>query len=392
MMKQKTSNLHFAGLDWILNSDGKWVLLEVNDHPIGLLEADEMYKKLNCNSFFNTNSFTSLAEMLVRNASNQAICLLLPDFFRVNTPTHTAIAAYPSRTYADTRIEWVLREFNMLAKQIRLLGSQCFISDIEGVELQKEQILLKNGIPVGTLFRRASKYPPEKPNCFCVNDLRLRLLCVDKLKTYNTLQGKMDVENLVETDLLTKEETLIQNLFKFGIDKKDIIVKPKFGSASNGITKITSDEILNNKYFHLLDSNFPMIYQEWIEPATVRDSKDEYYYDIRIYTLLGNPVTGFARRSAAPKKGILSRSPLSWLTTTGPTLPLCHTSSVASKDSVRLTTTQIEDLLELSSRVTVLLDKAADELNYSATYKMIPSFANIAGISEKVKIIMLEAN
>lgn len=135
-----------------------------------------------------------------------------------------------------------------------------------------------------------------------------------------------------------------------------------------------------------------LIWQRWIEPSVLCNPKGEYYFDIRIYVIAGKAIGGFARRAAAPKNKTFNNSPLSWLTTTGPLLPLTNNSSVSVKDSVGLSTSQIESLLELSAKIIRHLDEVGYRMDYSQTCEQIPGFSKLAGINDDLKFVNLKAN
>lgn len=135
--------------------------------------------------------------------------------------------------------------------------------------------------------------------------------------------------------------------------------------------------------------SYDRIFQEWIEPASVRDGKGEYYFDVRVYVIGGKAVAGFARRSAAPKDGPIRDSPLSWLTTTGPIMPLARYARANLRNAIMLTEEQIQELRELSTLATVVLDEESTELAYAETYEKIPGFKALAGITDRLEFITL---
>lgn len=381
---------HFAGLDFILDRRGNWVLLEINDHPIGLIEADKLTQQAKGRPIFGGTGLIALANMLANHAGDRAVCLLLPDCFRIRTKTHTAQTVFMNGgdIYDDKRIRLTLDSFNRLADQVRSMGVECLISDVGGLEIRNRSVIVGQHRAVGALFRRASSFPPKEVDCACINDLRLRTLCADKLKAHGILKNSVSHNNLALTmPLLPVKDTL--ELLQNCQEDQFVITKPNWGSASMGVERLTARQLTEYLYSTRRDAAENRIWQKWIEPTTISNAKGEYYFDVRVYVVAGKPVAGFARRSAAPMNRDESDTPLSWLTTTGPWLPLIY-SDTRALESVDLSEEQIKELVEISTQATLALDKAAIETDYSKALAGMPSFSTLAGVQGRLQLIYLQ--
>jgi hypothetical protein len=380
---------HFVGLDLILTRDGKWVLIEVNDHPVGLVEADRLSQQVKGTPVFSGNGVNALVNTLATHARGQAVCLLLPDCFRVQTKTHTtrAVSMNGGEVYDDNRIGWTLDSFNLFGELIRSLGTDCLISDVQGVHISGKDVIADPQVRIGTLFRRANSFPREEVQCFCVNDMRLRMLCADKLQAHAVLSAAIANDHLVRTLPLRSKEA--RELLETFSNEESVIFKPKWGSASIGVKRLLVSEAkrwLSSEATGLRDH----VWQKWIEPATVSNAGRSYYFDVRVYVVAGKPVAGFARRSAAPMSETHADNPLSWLTTTGMWLPLIKGHSRHSESCVRLTNQQTTELFHLSVSATRALDKAGTEINYREALRRLPNFSSLIGAKGKLKLINLQ--
>src|ERR1700756_2751923 len=81
----RSVRFNFAGLDLIMDKHGTWHLIEVNHHPVGILEADAIALTCGSDSVFEGNGFRCLAQTLVTGAAGEAVGLLLPDCYRFST-------------------------------------------------------------------------------------------------------------------------------------------------------------------------------------------------------------------------------------------------------------------------------------------------------------------
>jgi len=95
-------------------------------------------------------------------------------------------------------------------------------------------------------------------------------------------------------------------------------------------------------------------------------------------------IGGFARRAAAPAAGVAANSPLGWLTTTGPLLPL------RAGGETGLTAKTLDDLDRLAVRAVEILDRHGAGADQAARISAVPDFAFFAGIAGPPEIITLE--
>src|SRR5262245_49366867 len=74
--------LPFAGVDLVCDSGGRWQVLEVNDHPNGLFEADRLSR--HPHAAFAPNGGAMLAASLA--SRGRRVALLLPECFQLDSP------------------------------------------------------------------------------------------------------------------------------------------------------------------------------------------------------------------------------------------------------------------------------------------------------------------
>jgi len=390
-----TKTFHYAGLDLVLTPEGFWVLVEVNDHPIGLIEADEISRPHGDQAVFAGSGVDYLSRILVEEAGSLPVCMVLPDCFRVAMTSRVAhsVRLRHGQIYDDLRISGTLKEFNSISSAIRLLGGVAQITDITGLKLSKRQVYLFASGRAGALFRKASNFPEQEPLCFCMNDLRLRSLCANKFSSDAVLRkalGEQELPSVFPPNMggggPSSPNSIDPGQF--------VILKPVWGSASMGIQRIQMGE-LQRALEVRSPQDCPLLCQRWVEPSSVHCDRGDYYYDVRVYVVGGEPVAGYARRSAAPHSGaephsgLVRNSPLSWLTTTGPRLPLLRR---GGDGGVHLSRDQIEALYSLSRRATSAMDDAASRVNYERAFMEIPNFTSLAGIKGNMSIIYLEDN
>lgn len=391
----------YAGLDLILDKNGRWFLIEANDHPIGLAEADRLALSIGRHSLFEAKGFHSLAQALVNKNRGGVICLLMPDCFRFASlsPFGKQVKLVEEVAFDDARIMHTVNEFNSLARAIHSLNAECRIVDLRAFVPRGRDLYLTNGDPVGVLYRRAYRFPPHQVSCPCFNDLRLRTVCPDKLKTDRILRQRLlDWPAFLpstfpfEADQATR--AALQDLIA---TDRYVIVKPNFGSASTGVSRFSVREVLDNLEDlcqEQRNSYGDVLCQKWIEPSVVRSKQKDYYFDVRVFVLDGQPVSGFARRASAPAhQPLWADSPLSWLTTTGPPIPLAVSNSPKPDiDNVAfLTVEQAESLKDLCVEATLALDKFAVELDYAQTFEDVQDFESLAGSVGQMQYLDLVA-
>jgi hypothetical protein len=379
--RQLPRALHLVGVDLILDSDRCWKVLEVNDHPIGLDVADRLSLELGSKSVFDPDGEYRLARALAEMAGKNAVCLLLPECFRIATGTHRAISVNlePNLVSDDSRVYWTIDHFNSLSKKVRELGASCWLSDTLAMSEGQESIAFTDGIAIGSLYRRAP-FPRLLPNsCAIVNDLRARSICGNKLQTDKALACAG----------VPRVPVLQGNLEQMLSDSRHswLIQKPVWGSGSYRVERIARREAIGKLRNRKWPSSEEML-QFWVEPATVKSKSLEYFFDVRLYVLRGSVVAGFARRAAAPRSGTTLGSPLSWLTTTGPVLGL---GTEPHDLGVSLAPELIEPLAKTACQAVMALDNVISHTDYS-TCSSLPPFSKLAGTKGQIRTIQLKGN
>lgn len=365
----------FAGIDLVRSRDGRWFVLEVNDHPSGLLEADQRAG--------TTRGVDALAEALITRAGGGTICLLLPECFHIagDSASASTVARRDTELFDDARIRRTIDEFNALLIRVNECGHRAVIADVAAVSLAGREVVLHKE-HVSALYRRAYQFPLRNTDCAYVNDVRLRAICPDKRRTAAVLRGSPRVR-MPETFHTVPDAVTCD---RYAAERKKFIVKPNFGSASAHIQRLaTRDlpaEIIGDE----------LLWQEWIEPATVVSRGREYYYDVRVYVVDGQVVSRIVRRAAAPCDDTrLQDSALAWLTTTGPWFPLVVASGRGDEE-VALPENVIGELDELCVDITAMLDAAARNLDYTAAAASIRPFSALSGVTGAVQRIELAPN
>lgn len=256
----------------------------------------------------------------------------------------------------DLRTTSSIADFNALAAELRRLGKRVVITARDGLRMSGSDVMLTDGTRVGVLYRRTHEFPPREPRCACVNDLRARVLCLDKSRTAALLR----TAGLAVPRKITSRASA---------SSPWIIVKPNFGSGSAGVMRIRADD--PSLLYHLRKRG-PVV-QEWIEPAMTRLRGRSHYFDVRVYVVDEQVVGRVARLAAAPHdESLFATSPLSWLTTTGRWRPL--TAMPRKKASeVSLPRRHIAELDAVCQRAVRTLNRAARDLKYESTARWMRS-------------------
>lgn len=355
MSRHLASSFVFAGIDLVLGQDGEWVVLEANDHPSGLLEADRLSG--------GTAGLVALSSALADRARNGTICLLLPDCFYLQPPSYTwgEVQRIDAHLFDDQRIACTIDEFNALASYLRHNGVPTVIADSTVVMLSAGDVVIGERLRAGALYRRAYRFPLAETSCPCINDIRLRAICPDKGWTASILAGVVKLAGAYDPSSPPNKG-------------KRFIVKPNYGSGSEGVRRVAVED---------LPAATDDICQEWIEPAKMRANARDYYFDVRVFVIDGEPVSYLVRRAAAPCDGeSWLDSPLSWLTTTGPRHSLA---------GACLTARQKDALDRASVAAAAALDMAAQRLGFCEAIMMLRDFASLTGVTGTVQPIELAA-
>jgi hypothetical protein len=377
------------GIDLILTPEGHWVVLEANSHPQGLLAADELSRQCAQESSLGANALAAVARQLVRAAGGGLIALLLPDWFVIQTDHHSSSSAISlineSDALQDLRVARVIAEFNALLVELRGIGARACIFDIHGLRPVRRGLKSLTDEPVALVFRRAGKFPGTAADTPCVNDLRVHLVCIDKLRFFETAAAGGFSDSLPRTTAYVPAlETLdLVQCSRTGY----VITKPRFGCASEEVRRLSASAALvelaegNSRASHVC--------QEWIQPSAVRAGAEGYYYDIRAYTLNSRIIGGFARRAAAPYEGVAADSPLAWLTTTGPCWPVCFGDHSGAGPCVELTAAQRRSLEEVCRTVSDGIRRAAACMEQERAASEVPPLLLHLAPGEEVRLIRL---
>ncbi|GGD08897.1 ATP-grasp domain-containing protein [Hyunsoonleella pacifica] len=380
------------GIDLILDEYRQWHILEVNDHPTGLYLADQLLNtSTQFSKYLSRNGIDKIAEKLISKCRNKAIVLLLPDCFRIkNGFSNRPISITDNMFLGDYRIEKTLEDFNALLTYLNGKKIETFIADFSSIKQVGSKISLKS-IEVGAMYRRSSQFPKNEPDCFCLNDLRLRAICPDKKQLAELLIDVGLSSNCLIYHDFNNAYTLAEEWL---ISGQSIIIKPEKGSASVGIQKVSSIKDLKEKK-ELLDKSKDssnMIFQKWIEPSKTFKNGKPYYYDIRINILDGKVISGFGRSSAAPCEDVSwSETPLVWLTTTGKVVPLAiGENKVGKTDTIYLSEQEMSQLETIAGLINLAVHTNCDNSFYNDTTKKIGNFKSQEGIKDKMHYIFLE--
>lgn len=380
------SRLLYAGLDFILDQEGRWHFIEANDHPVALSAADQSALSIGA-SVFEGQAVEALAKHLIQMSSGKPVCLLLPDCFVVDAACHySPQLTFTDEAYLEDRTRISIEEFNTFAKAIQALGRPCYIADTEGVVIDGGKVFLREGTEVGVLYRRAYRFPSSETSTPVINDLRYRAICTDKLLTYRLLQDNVPDLRIIPAYSMEDEEELYRFLEEAQRERTPVICKPRRGANSRSVNRVSAESLLSNKGEVSCCADY--IYQPWIQPATLHKQHNDYYVDVRIYTLDGKPVAGFARQAAAPCVGVAAESPLSWLTTTGPLVPITRNDR-EDVGSFMLTSETWDLLHEASRKIIETLEQYGRSLSYETAFQSLSPFSKQLGIASQMNKIVL---
>lgn len=387
--------LPYCGIDFVLAPDGRWRIIEVNDHPVALINALSLCEEYRF-AFFDGNPFGEIAKILMAHAQGKPIALLLPECFRIVQSRKRAkhIQLLPGQdSWDDTRISATLLDFNKLADALTRLGGESVICDVTQVTENGSDVTLQDGRVIRALFRRASEFPRGNVDCFCVNPKEQRLLCGDKLETHRAMSvGGISGKNLIPTFPYAYEVESIDFLKCAASKDQWVIVKPRYGGASIGVKRQRARQTLEDILTEISERELPdladRIIQPWVPSALTKSEKGAHHFDIRLFLVDGAPVAGFARRSAAAVGSVASDTPLEWLTTTGKTLPLVL--GRERPNVVRLFPHDIEALKNISLCAVKSLSDAAREILQGNDVVSFPSFTQMANVSDAVEFILVQ--
>ncbi len=381
--------LLYGGLDFILDREGLWHFVEANDHPVSLSLADNLANS-QIGSIFTGQAVSTLAKELVDLSDGKPVVLLLPDCFSIDTHHNKSqMVRFRSPVDDHGRSHCTVTDFNELAEAVRALDRACFIVDKDRICVNGNKLLFRDNLEIGVLYRRSYRFPQQTTDTPCVNDLRLRSICMDKLATAKLIDQYVPEANCIPTYSLEDADAL-HNFLKIAVkDQTYVITKPRTGSGSRDIQRIqpsTLPTLIDKKNYRP-----DLVYQPWIPPIKVDKNGFSYCADVRVFLVSGKPVAGFARQAAAPIEGVASDSALAWLTTTGPQLPLCYVGDRQESPALCLTEQQSDALFSMSKKIISVLERRAAETNYQTVCSELADFSTQLGIDGAFFPVSLES-
>ena len=229
-----------------------------------------------------------------------------------------------------------------------------------------------------------------------MNDIRERIVCTDKLRTYTLLSHALAEAGPPLTLPLTARPDVIARLEGWSAKHGWVVVKPRWGAASVGVERTAAVELLRE--LNTGSDRSGLVVQRWIPVDEWEDLRGRFRYDLRLFVIGGRVIGGFARRAAATSTGIGGGSKLGWLTTSGPLLPVALRDpqnmdlQCAPNDpsALSLRSEEIADASAVACRAVAILDAAARELSYSEV-SSIPSFGELMGERDPIRIVRLRA-
>ena len=341
---------------------------------------------------FAQGVLSSLVGSIRRSANGSLVVLLLPDCFRIQGPGVAEVVQLAhAPDYDDVRIDRTIDEFNRLAQGVRATGARCVVTDVTRLAMRNQNVWLGSE-PVSVLYRRSSEFPSGPVDTHCINDIRLRPVCTDKLSCNRLLRERLPHLALPHTVPFTFGGATTEFLAAQAAEGRSVVLKPRYGSASRAVDRLPADQALaelDDGTSPRVDGDF--VCQEWVEAGVVRQKGRDYLADVRLFLVEGDPVGALGRRAAAPVNYAWTGSPLSWMTTTGPTIPVVKRGAGDGADAFTLTARAVESLAEVGRAVVRTIDEAISEMHFDSAMSSRRSFASLEAISGQVGLIELEA-
>lgn len=358
-------NISYIGLDFILTPEGRTIFIEANDHPVGLFlcpqESSTGRQRL-------TRSLQSFAESICQVAEGGLVCFVVPDCFLIKElDRQQSCIKLPSML--SPGYVACLKEFNEIVRLLRQSGAECIVTNAKDLEIRDNDCYFRNE-RIAVLFRRANYFPPAQLNCFCVNDIRARALCLDKRRTLDLLKPYITSQWLPP---------------KISEETKFVIKKPRYGFASQFIERKSLMEARDAGWFSL---NGDWLLQEWVEPSRSLHGTWEYYFDLRVFLLDGEVVSIVARHSSYPINSQVIYD-THWLTTTGRRV-LVFPDEPSLRPEIPISEEAILEIKRSAEGITRILNSIIEELTITNEIKSIPSLGSIWGATKEIEIIELE--
>jgi hypothetical protein len=330
----------------------------------------------------------ALAKVLADGAQGGSVGLFPPDAFRVGrTCARDDLHGHHPRVSDDQRAGHTIEELRGLIAALDDLGVPWLLGNPSDVAARGDLLVHRTGRRIGAAYRRHQGLVDVGPHTVTVNDIRLRVLCPDKLATHATLAAAAPHVRMPPTIAL--EDTPAARAWIGERVSGDgwMIVKPTHGTASRGVERSRAATLARGA---LVRSEASLV-QDWVQPATTRRRGREHRFDVRVFVVGGRPVAGFARTASAPATGVAIDSPLAWLTTTGPLAPLTSDgeSPGDEPDGAKLPADSLDELREISTAVVAALDNAARQLSSEDVRRSMKPYSELAGIAGPMELIGL---
>lgn len=293
------------GFDFIKGKDGQLWLIEVNDTPAHLSTYDSLSSA--GGGTINPNGQSAIEKIAsVLSSSNE-------DGVAVILRTLSSNAQGENEDESD---------FAAIIKRVNSLGRECLV--ITPSDLDKSNGLsLRDGRKIISAYRRTHVRADCAPRQSTINPAIAAAICRDKLLSYSVLSTGAQVQSIPTSDCPSLTESFQESKF--------FIKKPRFGSASRGVSRLEAPQMCAQ----VKEEDY--VWQPWIEPNVTEINGKPYYYDMRVISFDGEVVGAYARCAAAPVGGVATNHELEWLTTLGRVLPICVGDKCEYANSVMLT-------------------------------------------------------
>lgn len=349
---------HVVGVDLLRAASG-WKVLEANDCPVGVSEADRLSRSVS-SPLLRGDATRRVAEVLGRLAGGGVVGVVVPR--GVPVPPSGGGNLEPAAGGRASPDELAANDVSALRRALGDLGveSEILRSD-EGALLDEERAsraraMYLNLVPGGT-----SNTPSGVP---MLNRAEVRRICGDKLVFARCMAQLLDDGDVPRTVGEDAGEHDLAWLEEMARDSgRVVVVKPRFGFGSRGVVleraETTLERLVDRSGAEPPSWPSGWLVQPWLEPGTCCVEGREYYFDLRIIVVNGVASAGFGRRAAAPVHGIRPVSnPLRWLTTLGPRVSV-RVAGEAGPSALALSRDEGRAVVDLAERVAAGVEMTA---------------------------------
>ncbi len=361
------------GLDYILTPEQNWVFLEANDHSNGLKIANSFSDSGQC-SLGISNPLSNLWSHIKNCANGDLVVALLPDrfvgngFITKSSIQNSKHLLTQENINIDTieELEWYIENLKLQGVNAVLQTASSLHTDIDGLITSTEEV-------VGFILRRAMRMPRNSYFTPSLNDIRSRIICLDKLYLYAKIkQCKINKQVLIPETAVSSEKSVLNN-YLASLQARSInyiILKKRYGSQSEDITRIQENSTDFYENMMSISGCTPdLLFQDFIDSDKIVMSGGHFSFDVRVFTFNGELIGGYIRKAAAPTKQPFIDSPLSWLTTFGTLHPISNKLEIAS--GIKLDGEIIKSLKKSAVAVSELADYCLKEISVDDTIKWL---------------------